>query len=293
MSSKGNKGGTAVEKPKASAIAQVPDFMKADAGKGTENLSSRDVEMPRISLMQGLSDEVNTYDGVKVGDFFHTIAEASLGNELTIVPIFISKRFMLWNPRHAGGGILARAEDGVHWQPPEGTFRVKAYKDRDTLVEWKLAPTVAASKLDQWGTYDPSDPKSQPAATECYVAVVALPDYPELSPVALLLQRTALGPAKKLIGKLKMTQAPSYGMRFTMSSFEDERPSGKFKNYRFTAAGFVTDQAEYNAYKELNEHFVREGVKIKDIENAQDEGGANGIGGAVGSEADAGKGESY
>lgn len=249
---------------KTGAQEQMPDFMKEYAGKGTENLGAGDYEMPRLKLLQGLSEELQSFDGVKAGEFFHTLLEKSLSNTLQIVPLYISKRYVLWKPRHDGGGILARADDAVHWNPPQGEFDIKLYKDRDVRTKWKLAPTVAASGLAAWGTYDPQDPQSQPAATEVFAYVVALPDHPEASPVALMLQRTALGPAKKLNGKLNVSTAPIFGRVFEMSSFLDDRGGQKFNNYRFTSNGFVQDQDQMKQYAALHEQFAKEGVKIKD-----------------------------
>lgn len=262
----------AKEETKAVSVptAAVPSFMKGDAGKGTEHLSSSDYEMPRIKLMQGLNDELQAHDDLKSGDFFHTLAEVGLGQSVQIVPIYISKRYVLWRPRVDGGGILARADDSIHWSPPSGQFEVKVTKEGKKAT-WKLARTVSESRLDQWGTYDPSDPQSQPAATLAYVIVAALPELPDLSPVALLLQRTQIGPARKLMGKLKISQAPCYGMKFTMSSFQDDRGGQKFNNYRFTAAGFVENEAEYGLYKQLNKQFEVSGVTVKDLESAQDD----------------------
>lgn len=261
------------EESKAVAVtsaAAVPAFMKQDAGKGTEKLDQSDYEMPRIKLMQGLSDELQAYD-MKAGDFFHTLMEEGLGTSMIIVPLFISKRMVLWRPRVDGGGILARADDCIHWNPPSGEFTVKINKEGKT-VKWRLAKTVAESRLDQWSTFDPTDPNSQPAATLAYLIVVALPERPDMGPVALILQRTAVGPARKLLGKLKISQAPCYGMKFNMQSFDDDRGGQKFKNYRFTAAGFVEDEAEYAAYKQFNKQFETTGVAVKDLEGAQEDG---------------------
>lgn len=262
---------------KSGGAVALPEHMRGDVGKGTENLGTGDYEMPRIKLLQGLSEELQAFDGLKAGMFFHTLAEKPLGKQveggfsLPIVPLYISKRFVLWNPRHAGGGILARSDDAVHWNPPSGQFEVKLYKDQDKKAIWKLAPTVAASGLDAWGSYDPTDPKSQPAATEVFVIVAGLPTEPDYSPVALMLQRTALGPAKKLNGKLKISRAPIFGQVFDMSSWLDDRNGQKFNNYRFTASGFVEDTDAYAAYRDLHEQFKVTGVQVKDLENAQDD----------------------
>lgn len=266
--------------PTAANVAALPEHMRGDAGKGTENLGTGDYEMPRIKLIQAVGDEIQTYDGLKVGDFFHTALERSLGSELQIVPLYISKRYVLWRPRPPVdlGGILARADDGVHWSPPNTEFMVKIDK-KGTAVKWTTKDTVAKSGLAEWGTYDPSDPQSQPAATLCYVVVAGLPEHQDVGPVALLLQRSAVKPARKLMGKLKISRAPIYGMVFDMSSYIENGASGDFGAYRFQSAGFVEDPELYETYKGYHEQFARTGVQVKDLEDAQDEGGPDAGGG--------------
>jgi hypothetical protein len=253
------------------SAGQMPAFMRGDAGRGTEGLTQKDIEMPRIKLLQGISPELEMYDGVRAGEFWHTIGEQSLGKSLEVIPVHISKRYVLWRPRWDGGGILARADDAVHWQPPKGEFTVNTDKAKKKQVKWVLKPTVQESGLAEWGTADPDDPGSTPAATEAFVIVVDLPEHPSLSPVALMLQRTALSQAKRFTGKLKISGAPIYGMRFDMESWLDNRAGQDFNNYRFTAKGFVEDEKQYERGKMMYENFAKTGVTVRDMEGAQDD----------------------
>ncbi len=256
--------------------SNVPAFMKDDAGRGTENIKTSDMEMPRIKLVQGTDTELlSAHNGLKIGDFFHTLAELPLGSELDIVPIYTQQRVVLWRPRPPidSGGILARAEDGVHWQPANKEFTVKIDKKGST-VTWKTAKTVAESGLLEWGTYDPDDEDSQPAATLVYVYVVDLPEHPELSPCVLMLQRSGVKVARKFNGKLNIIggSAPIYGQRYLMGSADEFNSAGQsFKNFTFTANGFVEDEARYAKLKGLHEQFKKQGVKIKDEDAAQDD----------------------
>lgn len=269
---KADTKGTAVDSP-------LPDFMKGDAGKGTENLGSADMEIPRLVLLQSLSPEVVDGD-FKAGTFYHTVLEETVGDgkELRIVPIYADIRYILWRPRHEGGGILARADDGVHWSPANAEFSVKPYKDQPKQVVWKTKDTVAESGLANWGSSDPSDTESQPAATKMWNFVVALPDYPELGPMVLTFQRGSAYVGKNFSGKLAMggKGAPSFGQVFNMTVKKDNNGSGDFFNFVITKEGYVSDANQYLSYKEMYEHFKAMGVKIRDVEGAQDEGVSGG-----------------
>lgn len=260
--------GKSITKPQAGgAVAeQMPDFMKGKAGLGIEKVGQGDVEIPRIKLLQAVSPEVQEY-GFKAGEFYHTIAEQSMGKEVEMVPVYIDIRFILWRPRHDGGGILARADDGVNWVPSRGEFTIRPSKDSRDTVKWTLAPTVNESGLAEWGSYDPRDPNSQPAATRMFSIVSMFPYFPELSPAVVTLQRSAVSVGRKFAAKLKLGNAPTFGRLFTMSSIKDTNSDNQdFWNYKFQGIGFVKDAAQFAAYEEMYHTFERMGVKIRDIE---------------------------
>lgn len=273
-----NKPKNEVATKKENAVASaVPSFMKNDAGKGVESMTASDMEVPRLVLLQALSPEVAEGDE-KPGVFFHSIAEESLGPKLRVVPIFADIKYILWRPRHEGGGILARADDGTNWTPPNAVFDVKPYKDQPKTVKWETKGTVQASGLDKWGSSDPSDPNSQPAATKMWNFVVVLPDFPEMGPMVLTLQRGAADVGKNLTGKIKMSGLPSFGQIFEMSVKKEDKGQGVYFAPTFVKSGLVEDEQQYMEYKSLYENFKSLGLQIKDLEGAQEgetiEGGA-------------------
>jgi hypothetical protein len=278
-------GAVAVQEEVKNGALVVPDYMKSYAGAGTENIGMDDMEIPRLKLLQAISDEVQEREDCRVGEYFHTIAEMSLGRTLKVVPIYIFKSAILWRPRHDGGGILARADDGTHWNPPNAEFTVKPAKDNSRTVTWKTAPTVEQSRLLEWGSYDPENQNSPPAATRMINIVAFLPDFPDLSPCVITLQRSSIKVGRKFLSKLKLIQAPSFGLYFEMGSIKDTNANNQdFWNYKFDAAGYVQDMDEFKNYVALYERFKAEGVKIKDIDGLQDEDSGPG-----GDDADDGK----
>ena len=248
----------------------MPDFMKQYAGQGGEAVRTEDLLIPRIALLQALSPQV-TEQGEKVGEFYHTVLEESLGAEVKIIPLLFKKMLILWNPRENGGGILARSDDGKVWNPSNQKFTVKI-KGRKEPVVWETKGSVAESGLTDWGTSNPDEPNSPPAATEVYSFLSVLPDHLELGPVVVALQRSQTTVAKKWLSRLMISQAPFFGQQFTLTSSDDQNKAGdKFKNFAFKPAGLVTDEALFNELRAMYARFKDVDIGIKDAENMQND----------------------
>ncbi len=253
--------------------------MRDDAGKGLANIGNDDIVIPRLKLMQGLSPELQEFDGLRIGNFFHPAAEFIFDAPFKAVPLYYDKRYILWQPRDMGGGILARADDGVHWTPARGKFDVKLdKKDGGANVTWDLGDgTVAGSGLANWGTMNPAERDSPPAATLTYNFLLAFPDEPDLMPAIFSFQRTAIKEGRKFLTKLKTQRAPIFGTVWEFGSAADNRGQNEFFVPTVKGAGLVEDDALYQGYKQMFDTYVGKGVSIKDIETMQDEdGGAAG-----------------
>lgn len=268
------KQSTAVVKKQSEG--QLPAFMRQDVGRGAENIDTSDLEQPRLKLMQATSKELDSYDSLRPGMFFHVAMEHTFDKPIRVVPIFFAKRYLLWNPLDSGGGILARADDAKHWSPANQTFDVKLDKKYGGKnVKWRTARTVDESGLANWGTMDPNDPNSPPAATLMYDYLFGFPDFPDLLPAVFTFQRSAIKPGKKFNTRLKTLSArnPVFGLVFELSS---EKASNAVNQQYFlpswVGAGDLRDnQALYEEYRDLHTSLSESGLRVKDEEELQTE----------------------
>ena len=84
--------------------AQVP--VKYDGPTGVaDNISVKDLRLPRLALMQALSPSV--VDGThKVGVVVNSLTQEEVPAPIIITPCFVFKNVIRWIPREQGGGML-------------------------------------------------------------------------------------------------------------------------------------------------------------------------------------------
>ena len=135
----------------ALAAAPAMDFA-ADAGMGQEGTDKASFAIPFLSVLQGLSPQLETVDGAKPGLFINTITN-ELYKEVLVVPCAYQRRFLRWASREEGGNykgdfnpvdIETGAVEGVE-QGADGILRIGNDVLKDTRNHFVLAQTAAGS----------------------------------------------------------------------------------------------------------------------------------------------------
>jgi hypothetical protein len=243
--------------------AEVPGYLAQYAKGSLGNIDSTDRIIPRIKLMQAISPELQDFaDKAKAGQFWHTIAQENMGPTLRAIPIVIRKSYILWAPRNDDRGILARAMDGIHWDPPNAEFTVKP-KGSPNNVTYKTCKTVAESKLDQFGTSIPGDNNSPPAASLTYNMMWFLPDFPELSPSIIINTRSSIKPMQQLLSRIDSKPVPHFCQLYNIGTVQQKGAEGPYFNFTYTGAGFAS-QEQAAVCNEFYERFSKGGWVAND-----------------------------
>lgn len=278
-----NSESTAVANP-ATSNSALPAYLQNRAS-GKENIDQSDMLVPRVALMQSTHPEVEEQK-VQAGNFWHTVLEESLGSEVDdLIVVHHSKRYTLWKPRHEGGGILARASDGRYWDPQYRGMKFEVGPDKNRprhKVTWEISKDGKVDKdtgLGAWGSSDPTNEDSQPAATLTHVLVCVRASNLDMGPFVILLQRTSEKVAKGLLTKVNLDPAPIYAQVYRMGVKTDSGPSGDYKQYTFAKNGYAPEEL-IDKLEELNKQFTTAGVKYDESkgEPESDDAGAAGGG---------------
>lgn len=253
MAKQESKSVTKVDETKGFMTQEMPEFMKNVVQTGLEELDNSDYVMPIVKLMQ--ATDMKVQEGLATaGDFYHLTSERNLGKKLVFIPTYVRKRFMLFRPsedKSSGTNVLARADDGVHWSPANAVFDVKL-KGKKESVKWSTKPTVAESGLDKFGSMDPDDPQSKPAATLIYDIVCILPEYPELSPAILSLKGSGVQKAKNFFTGLRSARAPIFGLLFEAYGTLEKNGNDAYQAHNIKGAGFVKSAELFKQGEDLN-----------------------------------------
>lgn len=230
------------------------------------NIDQSDLIIPRVKLLQAISPEVTDFENAKAGQFWHSLAGEPLGEGLRFAPIMIRKSYTLWAPRGDNRGVLARANDGLNWDKKEVfTVRLKGMK-KD--VQWSTEEgTVVGSGLADFGSSNPEDDNSTPAATLTYQILAYFIDHPELSPAVMLLARSGVKRAKQLISKIEMRPVDHFAQVFRVTPVQEQGAEGPYYNYNFTGDGYVQDAALYDQLKDLDDRYNKAEWRASDEED--------------------------
>lgn len=185
---------------KAESKIAVPDYIVKGDTRGTEHITQEDLQIPRIALAQGLSPQLNETDpkyieGLKMGEMFNNIT----GENYHKGPIDFTV-------------VRADKPRGVEFFPLDEGGGVK-----------DLNVPLNDPRMD----FGPDGKK--PQATKFYDFVILM--IPSLEPIALSFKGTGLKVAKTLNALMKMRNAPSFAVRYSLTSAIQTNNKGTFGIY--------------------------------------------------------------
>jgi DNA polymerase I-like protein with 3'-5' exonuclease and polymerase domains len=245
---------------------------------GFGNIDATDMIIPRLKLLQGLSPEVkeNPREFFQ-GEFYHSALGECMGPSLKVIPLQIRKSHELWAPRDSGEGLLASCNDGVHWDKPHTKFRVRI-KGRE--IVWDTKGSLEESGLDQFGTSDPGNSKSPPAARLTYRIAFWLMDHPELSPVMMITSRTASVSTKEMVSRMLARhnkRIAFFTQLYDMQAVERQKASNEWYVPIWRGLGQIEDRDLIEDMEARALSMRTMNIRTDDMRPADDEGGGRAL----------------
>lgn len=152
MATKKTTTEVAVKEETNTALAVMAADFAADAGLGMEGADKSSFAIPFLSILQGLSPQLETVDGAKPGLFINSITN-EVFKEVLVIPCAFQRRFLRWAPRSEGGGYKGEYNPvdvetgkvaGVS-QNAEGRLMLENDELKDTRNHFVLMQTEAGA----------------------------------------------------------------------------------------------------------------------------------------------------
>ena len=108
---------------------------EADAGSGFEEVTSSDIQIPFIRIIQALSPQLKKTDpsfieDASQGDIFNTVTKKVWSGDegVLVIPAYFQQKFLEFIPRNQGGGFVGELD-------PKSEEVSKAVRDQDSGLE--------------------------------------------------------------------------------------------------------------------------------------------------------------
>ena len=150
------------------SVDKLPAHLKSidGAGRGNENVG-QNVQIPRIKLLQKMSNEVDKHhaayvEGCEPGHLVNTLTQHNYGNDLYCISLHFKTEFVVWRQLEAGGGYggafnsMAEAQEYVESQDKPSEYDINETHAHVILIkdpvtgELERSPAImdfASSKL--------------------------------------------------------------------------------------------------------------------------------------------------
>ena len=209
-------------------VSELDKMLEADSGAGLENITTEDMQIPFIRIIQALSPQLQKDDplyikGAEQGDIFNTVSQEIYKQDegITLVPAFFEKKFLEFQLRSSGGGFvreLAADDKDITMTSRENTIELLPNGNELVRTHQHL---VIAKSAD--GTF---------------------------SPCVLDMKKTQLKVSRRWNTLKNSARLPSgalmpiYGTAWRVTTVLESNDQGKWFNYKLDRVNDITPEIE-------------------------------------------------
>ena len=217
--------------------AELTAAFEADSGMGLEDVSTTDMQIPFLRIIQALSPQLKKSDpafieGASQGDIFNTVTNKTWAAEdgVSVLPVHFIQKMLEFVPRSAGGGFVGELS-------ADSNEVRQAVRDQDTGME--VLPN--GNELVRTAQH--------------YIKIVH--EDGSLESAILDMKKTQLKVSRKWNTLIAMQKhngntLPSFAKTYTLKSIEDGNDKGSWYSWSIEVGDMVKSLEAYNDCKELH-----------------------------------------
>jgi hypothetical protein len=209
---------TAATSELAFAQSEVPDYIRQDSNRGSEEVKSSDMVLPRLEIIQALSPIKELDPEARDGQLFNSVTQEIIGDVAYFVPIYFRMEYLVWQDQDSGGGFhgsfptLEQAEDKRSQVINNDPNLAGTTSKGTNIVEVVDTPVHYGLRIDPEGL---------------------------MEQIVISMAKTKSKISRKWNAMIQIAGGDRFGRVYKLSTFTDENKKGqKFKNFVVQPAGF-------------------------------------------------------
>lgn len=235
------------------AQESVPDYIKQNGARGSEEVKSSDMILPRLEIVQSQSPikEMPGMEDVRDGQLFNSVTSEVYGELVYFVPIYFKLEYLIWKHKDVGGGFGGSF-------PSEDAARIK-FKQ------------MIADDPELIGQTKNGQDKLAIVDTPVHYGLKITPEG-QIEQIVISMPKTKAKISRKWNAMIQIAGGDRFGRVYKISSFTDENKKGeKFKNFVVQPAGFAP-KAVYEQAEQIYETFRAGGMQVAHETVNEDDG---------------------
>lgn len=195
---------------------EVPAYIKHKGpARGSENVTSDDLVIPRLEITQALSPCIDKGDpsyipGAEAGMLFNSVTRQLYGDTVIFIPVVFKQEYLLWRDRKKGGGFA-----GAH---PDIDAANAAIQQLDDPENWEAIPTAQHFGLlisDSTGSFEET---------------------------VISMAKTKLKVSRKFNTLIRMNEGDRFSRAYLVSAVQEQNNEGqKYYNFAIKNYGFPSE----------------------------------------------------
>lgn len=193
---------------------EAPAYMSQGTARGSEEVKSTDIVLPRLEIVQALSPIKETNAEAKEGYLFNSVTQEVIGEAAYFVPVYYRMEYLVWKDQDQGGGFF-------------GSFN--SQKD----AEDRLASAVSEGE----------NPDHIQIVDTPVQYGIRVHDNGEIEQIVISMAKTKSKVSRKWNAIIQIAGGDRFSRVYKISTFRDENKKGqKFYNFVVQPAGYTPER---------------------------------------------------
>jgi len=211
----------------------VPEYLRGSQGRGSEEVGSKDITLPRLEIVQAQSPIKDQVEDARDGMLYNSATMDLIGDTAYFVNVFYRMEYLVWKDSDAGGGFF-------------GSYPTEADANA------RRAEVVA-------GGEDPD--LIEVTDTPVHFGLLVFPDGRPSQQIVISMPKSKSKVSRKWNSMIQIVGGDRFSRVYRIGTFTDKNKQNKtFKNFTVQPAGFAPEPV-YREAEKLYELFKQQGVK--------------------------------